>query len=222
MTLSEVQQDLKESIRKDCESKLRDVVASRNALAAIHYLMHGAKETIGIYQNTLEFCIEQNANYSVQTDHLQLIHICRNLLLCDEECSTLSSVKRNEIESIQIEHTNAFLELARQALQRVWRREEQLFNANQRIPYFYSTLIRCCQHIDANVVLEGYWDETALPMRGGVNTNNSLIGKPIEEIVDSCKKLQDGTYGRESDYPYKEWKKYESLKRNIEVGREKE
>ena len=135
MTLREVQEELKESIRADCESKLRDVVACRNALAAIHYLIYGPKETIAMYQTTLEFCKEQKTSFSVQTDHLQLIHICRNLLLCDEEEHTLSQVQRKEIESIQTKHTDAFLELARQSLQHVWRREEQLFNAKQRIPY---------------------------------------------------------------------------------------
>ena len=218
MTLSEVQEELKESIRIDCESKLRDVVAARNALAAIHYLLHGAKETITMYQNTLDFCTEQKTNFSVQTDHLQLIHICRNLLLCDEEDPTLSHAKRSEIESIQIEHTNAFLELARQALQRVWRREEQLFNANQRIPYIYSALVRCCQLIDAEVVLDGYWEGANLPMQGGVNRNNSLIDKPIEEIIDSCKNLQNGTYGTSNEHPSMDWRKYNGFAQTIEVG----
>ena len=218
MTLSEVQKDLKENIRIDCESKLRDVVAARNALAALHYLLHGAKETIAMYQNTLDFCTEQMVNFSVQTDHLQLIHICRNLLLCDEEDPTLSHAKRNEIESIQIEHTNAFLELARQSLQRVWKREDQLFDANQRIPYIYSALVRCCQLVDAKVVLDGYCEGTNLLMQGGINRNNSLIGKQIEEIIDSCKNLQNKTYGMSNEHPSMDWRKYNGFVQTIEVG----
>ena len=79
-------------------------------------------------------------------------------------------------------------------------------------------LVRCCQYIDAKVLLDGYWDGMELPMRGGVNVNNSLVGKSIREIVDSCRKLQIATYGKLDDHPSMNEEKYHHFTQTIEAG----
>ena len=207
MTLTEIQHELVDEIRTDCEVKLRDWVAARNAYAAIHYLLFHAGATIPIYKATLEFCKEQQQLNGVQTDHLQFIHICHNLLLCNQEyCSNsssssssslhcLSQTEVTEIEALKQTHIKAYLDIARNALTRVWEDDEHLFDVSIGIPYFITIIYRCCKHLDEHNMLLGATSVPQVTMVGNLNQNNRLAGKAMEEVVDACRKLQKRRYG---------------------------
>ena len=124
-SLQEIQACLVEDYTAACTAALRDVVATRNAIAGLLILQGGWEEAFAEYQTTLEFCRGVEAKQGVKTDAFQVIHCLWNALACCAQRPALQTAEQQEasrtelvaLEASFLEKTQARLAQAEQNLE---------------------------------------------------------------------------------------------------------
>ena len=109
MSLREVQESLRSDVHNDCETALRELVASRNAVAGILILQKRWKEASEMYQKTLDFCGEQKREQGIETDALQQIHCLANMVAINDHAGALSPQQVEETKQRERELCRLFV-----------------------------------------------------------------------------------------------------------------
>ena len=109
----------------DCTSTLRDLVATKNAIAGLLILLNEWGKAFAEYQTTLEFCRGLESKQGVKTDSFQVIHCLWNSLACCVHCPellpaekrTASSKELSQLETSFLDRTHAKLKQAESNLE---------------------------------------------------------------------------------------------------------
>lgn len=131
MSLREVQESLRSDVHNDCETALRELVASRNAVAGILILQKRWKEASEMYQKTLDFCGEQKREQGVETDALQQIHCLANMVAINDHAGALSPQQVEETKQRERELCRLFVERSSLSMKKAWK---QLLEPPRRNP----------------------------------------------------------------------------------------
>lgn len=101
----------------ECQNTLRNLVASRNAIAGMKILQGNIEEAAAYYKQTLEDCKKYLEGDEIHTDLVQLIHCNFNLLCCEKWRPGLLDVSFvNEIRATMNQEINVFLEKSKSNL----------------------------------------------------------------------------------------------------------